>query len=142
MEHSLVKALRAVPAFASLDEAGLVSIVGMSANLFWSAGSRVFDQGSTADGLYVVLAGNVRIFDDGDPGSDVAHVGPGDFFGELSLVLDTSRTKSAEATLDSEILVVPTESFRELLASSPDLAAQVRQKLSDRLPDRAHATQP
>ena len=141
MEHSLVKTLRAVPAFASLDDAALVSIVGTSANLFWRAGSRVFDQGSTADGLYVVLEGNVRIFDDADPGSDVAQVAPGDFFGELSLVLDTSRTMSAEATQDSEILVVPAESFRELLAASPDLASEVRQKLADRLPGRADAAQ-
>ena len=55
--HSLVKALRAVPDFADLDDATLLRIVGASTNLFYPAGSVVFEPGSPAEALYVVLSG-------------------------------------------------------------------------------------
>src|SRR5919198_2751080 len=81
--HSLVQALRVVPAFAALDEHTLVRIVGASANLFWSAGSSIFEKGTPGDALYIVLSGNVGIYDvDGGDEVEVGRIGPGDFFGE------------------------------------------------------------
>src|ERR671915_542358 len=64
--HSLVKALRTVPDLAALDDRTLLRIVGGSVNLFWPAGTSVFEKGEPAEALYVVLAGQVRIFDVGD----------------------------------------------------------------------------
>jgi CRP/FNR family cyclic AMP-dependent transcriptional regulator len=134
VNHSLVTALQAVPHFAALDGQTLVRIVGASANLFWSGGSLVFEKGSVSDALYIILSGRVRIFDlDGEEEVEVASLGPGDFFGELSLLLHTTHTKSAEALEDSELMVLPKESFQELLASNPDLAAHFRRKLEERL---------
>ena len=128
--HSLVKALRRVPALASLDDATLLTLVGGSANLFWNARSTVFEKGDEADGLYIVLSGSVRIYDDGHP--ELATIGAGDFFGELSLMLDTARTRSAAALEDSELLVVPKESFQALVESSADVAEIVRRAVEQR----------
>src|SRR2546428_12951106 len=88
----LVSALRAVPSFASVDERPLLAIIGDSANLYWPADSVVFERGSPADGLYILLSGSVRILD--DTGAEVAVLGPGDFFGEFSLLLGTTDRKS------------------------------------------------
>src|SRR5439155_401722 len=63
VSHSLVKALRAVPDFADLDDATLLRIVGASTNLFYPGDGIVFEPGSPAEALYVVLSGEVRIFD-------------------------------------------------------------------------------
>jgi CRP/FNR family cyclic AMP-dependent transcriptional regulator len=77
-----------------------------------------------------VLSGAVRIFD-GEPGSEseVARVRPGDYFGELSLLLETTHTKGALAAEDSELLVVPGDSFHALLREHPELAAQFHEKV-------------
>ncbi len=130
--HSLVNALRAVPGFDALDDRTLLGVVGDSANLFWSEGSVVFEQGSPGDGLYVVLSGAVRIL--GANGDEVNVLGSGDFFGEFSLVLDTDHMNDVVAAEDTELLVVPKESFERLIASSSDLGEHVRQKLEERLP--------
>ena len=130
--HSLVNALRAVPGFDALDDRTLLSVVGDSANLFWSEGSVVFEQGSPGDGLYVVLSGAVRIL--GANGDEVNVLGSGDFFGEFSLVLDTDHMNDVVAAEDTELMVVPKESFERLIASSSDLGEHVRQKLEERLP--------
>lgn len=122
--HSLVKALRNVPDFASLDDGTLVRIVGGSANLAFARGAIVFEPGSDSEALFVVLSGRVRIFDTGRAGDlDVALLGPGQSFGEISLLLRAKHTKSAQAVEDSELMVVPRESFEEVLASNPDLKA-------------------
>ncbi|HXF56006.1 MAG TPA: cyclic nucleotide-binding domain-containing protein [Actinomycetota bacterium] len=140
--HSLVKALRSVPDFAALDDRTLLRIVGASTNLVWKAGSTIFEKGSTSDALYVVLSGLVRVFDlDDGREVDVARLGPGESFGELSLLLHTVHSKSAQAVEDSELLVVPRESFEEVLASSPELAAHFRRRLQERLAVRGQVSE-
>jgi CRP/FNR family transcriptional regulator len=135
--HSLVKALRTVPDLAALDDRTLLRIVGGSVNLFWPASTSVFEKGEPAEALYVVLAGQVRIFDVGDgEETDVIRLGPGESFGEFSLLLGTTHTKNAQAVEDTEIMVVPEETFRELLSSTPDLDAHFRRRLEERLPVR------
>ena len=132
--HSLVNALRQVPDFRPLDEQGLLDVVGCSANLFWREGETVFQTGDPAEALYIVLSGRVRILDpaDGDE-QEVAMIGPGDFFGELSLLLDSTHSKTARVAEDSEIMVVPKEPFQSLLSDAPELAAGLQRKIDERL---------
>jgi CRP-like cAMP-binding protein len=61
--HSLIKALKNVPGFDVLDERTLLRIVGASVNLSWPAGSLVFEKGNPGEALYIVLSGQVRIYD-------------------------------------------------------------------------------
>jgi CRP-like cAMP-binding protein len=122
--HSLVGALRAVPSLAGLDDRTLLCIVGDSANLFWRAGSRVFEQGTPADGLYIVVSGAVRVLD--ADGTEVTALGPGDFFGELSLLDGSAHGHTVVAAEDSELLVVAKERFDDLLSGDAELAASVR----------------
>jgi len=120
--HSLVKALRGVDAFSSFDGDALLRVVGVSSNLAWRAGSEVFQVDSPAEALYVVLSGQVQILDPADGGREIAKLGPGDSFGEISMLLLTKHTKNAIAEQDTELMVIPHDSFRELLESNSELA--------------------
>ncbi|MBW3602672.1 MAG: cyclic nucleotide-binding domain-containing protein [Actinobacteria bacterium] len=141
VSHSLVEALRAVPDFAALDDATLLQILGVSMNLAWSAGSVVFDKGAPAEALYVVLSGRVRIYDAGEDGEDdVATMEAGDYFGEHSLLRDTTHSKGARAIQDSELMVIPANSFRTLLDRDPDLAGLVEATLRSRVKEGGPAT--
>jgi CRP-like cAMP-binding protein len=128
--HSLVEALRAVPSLGKLDDRTLLTIVGDSANLFWSAGSAVFEQGSPADGLYIVVSGAVRVL--GDGGAELSVLGPGDFFGELSLLDGSPHGQTVVAAEDSELLVVAKERFDDLLADDAELAGSIRRTADER----------
>ncbi|MGH7540345.1 MAG: Crp/Fnr family transcriptional regulator [Gemmatimonadota bacterium] len=141
ISHTLVKALRSVPDFAALDDRTLLRIVGASANLVWPAGATVFERGSTSEALYVVLSGAVSVSEpSGDDETEIAVVRPGSSFGELSLMLRTTHTKTARTTEATELMVLPRESFEELLASSPELAHVFRHRLEERLPLRGAVT--
>jgi CRP-like cAMP-binding protein len=134
IRHSLVSALAAVPDFAALDDRTLLQIVGASANLAWAANSVVFEKGSPSDALYIILTGRVQIADViDDEEVEIATLEPGDFFGELSLLLHTTHSKTATALDGTELLVLPKESFQELLAAHSDLAGHFRRKLEARL---------
>jgi CRP-like cAMP-binding protein len=125
-----VKALRAVPAFASLDRRLLVSIAGASVNLFWKAGASVFEIGSPADGLYIVLSGAVRIIEPADGEErEIARLAPGEFFGEMALLGGREHARSARVLEDAELLIVPEESFRALLESHEVLATLFRREM-------------
>ena len=129
--HSLVTALRAVPGFASVDERMLLALIGDSANLFWPAGSAVFERGSPPDGLYIVVSGKLRVIDKN--GQDVAEMGPGEFFGELSLLLDTFHRHDVRAEEDAELMVLPKECLDELSAEHPELGRAIRQRAEERI---------
>lgn len=133
IEHSLVKALRRVPGFDVLGDLDLLRVVGASVNLSWNAGSMVFEKGSPGDALYIVLSGEVRIYDQVDGGEvEITRTGPGDFFGEISLLLDSEHTKNVQAVEDSELLVLMKDSFWALLEKRPDLAEIVQKRLEGR----------
>ena len=134
---SLVKALGAVPALGSLDDEAALRVVGAATNLLWRAGSRVFEAGAPAEGLYIVLSGKVQIIDEQADGVVVAELGPGEFFGELSILLDTVHARSALVVEDSELLVLPRESFQRLLEEDEDFGAQIHHIVERRLPGGA-----
>lgn len=132
--HSLVKALKAVPGFGLLEDADLLEIVGASVNLVWPAGECVFSKDSPAEALYIVLSGTVQIYDEVDGREiEIARTGPGDYFGENSLLSESTHSKNVRTLEDAELLVLSKEAFRELLASKPSLDAEVRRNLETRL---------
>lgn len=128
--HTLVGSLRAVPDFAALDDEVLLHVVGASANLIWRAGSVIFSPGDTAEALYVVLTGRVRITEADDT---VAELGPLEYFGEQALLLHTDHSRHAEAIEDSELMVIPRARFEDLLDAQPALAKQFRHALEARI---------
>lgn len=133
ISHSLVKALRAVPVFSSLDDRDLLHIVGASVNLHYSSGSNVFEEGSSSEALYIVLTGRVVIFTTVDGRrEEIASLGPGDFFGEISLLLESTHSKTAQTTEETELMVIPTESFDDLLGSDHRLSDHVRESMAQR----------
>jgi len=129
--HSLVTALRAVPGFATVDEGMLLALIGDSANLFWPAGSVVFERGSPPDGLYIIVSGTLRVIDKN--GAEVAELGPGEFFGELSLLLDTTHRHDVRVEEDAELMVLPKERLDELTASHPELGRAIRARAEERI---------
>jgi CRP/FNR family transcriptional regulator, cyclic AMP receptor protein len=131
--HSLVKALRGVPGFDLLEDDWLLKIVGASVNLLWPEDGVVFERGTPGNALYVVLSGEVRVCDVvGGREVELARIGTGDYFGEMSLLLDSTHTKSVIAVEDIELLCLPKDSFARLLDQTPELDALVRRRLEER----------
>jgi CRP-like cAMP-binding protein len=136
----LIETLRQALDFADLDDEQLARLVTAASLERFAAGETLFEKGSEPDGLYVVVSGSVRIFDImHGVEHDLAVIEPGDFTGEVSLALHTTRTRSAQAREDSDILVLPVGSMDELTLEQPTLAAQFIEAFEERTVRREDA---
>jgi CRP-like cAMP-binding protein len=134
IRHSLISALRRVPAFVELDEYALLQLFGASFVLAWRPGSTVFHKGDEGDALYVVLSGAVQMLDEDGSGGEieVRLEGPGVVFGELSIFLDEVRSLTVRAVEETELFVLPRKSFEALLAADADLRAYFDRLFAER----------
>jgi CRP-like cAMP-binding protein len=62
----------------------------------------------------------------------VATLGPGNFFGEMSLLTGAVRNASIRVTEDAEFIVIDKESFGSTLAHNPSIAESLSHILSER----------
>lgn len=101
-----------------------------------AAGQILFTQGEPSEHLYVVRSGRIRIVVTSPRGDELTLtvLGPGDSFGELSVIDGSPRSATAEALEPVELLAVGAVEARQvlerepaiLLAAAAELAAMVR----------------
>jgi signal transduction histidine kinase len=83
-------------------------------------------EGDLADALYVVLDGELEVTKrSGTSDIPLAQVGPGSLQGEIAALEGGRRLASVRALGDAEVLRIPVETIRELLAAGPDVALAV-----------------
>lgn len=93
----------------------------------------VYDAGQTADALFVIQAGAVELTRQGPDGEHaVARYGPGDFFGEIAVLLGRPRTTRAVAVVETRVLQLDRATFEHMCADRPEIAMRVIQRLAER----------
>ncbi len=87
--------------------------------------------------MFIILSGQVKIYKQGPPPhyriNTIATVGPGDFFGEMSLLEDLPRYANAQAISEVNVLVIDLEILMQILKMQPEFAIKILQKLSKRI---------
>ena len=89
--------------------------------------SYVFHEGDIGDKLYLVLSGKVRISRTlpGMGEEALAILGPGEAFGEMSLIDDVPRSADARVHENVRLCVITREAFEDLLFLHKDLAYEI-----------------
>jgi CRP-like cAMP-binding protein len=125
-----VDALGSVPLFSacSRKELGLVAKQGVRHSA--EAGEVLVKEGSAGAELSVILEGTARVE---RHGKKVATLGPGGFFGDLSLLDRAPRNATVIAVTPMELIVLHQRAFDELLATGPGLAKKLLMGLARRL---------
>jgi len=101
---------------------------------WFSRGVTIFREGESADSLYVLKKGMVRLISLSDQGREtiLQILKPDEIFGEL-LLSEEKRAFTAIATEDSLVTIISQESFVELLSAIPTIALNFIRLLSKRL---------
>jgi CRP-like cAMP-binding protein len=99
-----------------------------------SKGAVIFRQGDPGNEMFVVAQGRVRLTI-GANGleSEVAVLGPGEFFGELSLLRDMPRTATAEAMDDVTLLAIGRDVFAMMVQDDLDIVFRMMNTQGQRL---------
>ena len=94
-------------------------------------GQTIVRQGEPAGPMYIIQHGLVRIFSQNNGvARNLAFLREGDFFGELSVLNGVSRTASAEAVRDCQLLALKPEAVRELNHQFPEFARLMEERVA------------
>lgn len=105
-------------------------------------GAELFRQGDQGDALYVIAEGTVGVVDEGPPRRGLAKLGPGDYFGEIALVIDAQRTATIVALEDARLIAIDRAVIHRVIASDPAFLTALLRMLRNRLVDRLLSTNP
>lgn len=133
-DSELVSRLARVELFGALPEQSLRRIASQMRGRDFGAGETVVEeqQAGKFGRLYVIMSGTAEVTIDG---AAVATYGPGDYFGEMSVLDGKPRTATVTATADLATMGLTSWNMRALLREEPDIAAHVIQTLVARLRD-------
>jgi CRP-like cAMP-binding protein len=132
---TLADYLRDVSLFVGLTDDELQAITGCLGRRTFGKGVFVFHKGSPGQVMYIIQSGGVRIFSVSAMGQEltVTVYGPGDFFGELSILDGLPRSAGAVALETTLTLTLRREDLLRHLANQPRLAFNLLQNLALRL---------
>jgi CRP-like cAMP-binding protein len=137
--------LQSIPPFANLAAEELLAVVQGLQLLTFQPGQVVVTEGEQGQSLFIVASGAVTVFVRNPVGHnvEVARLGEGEFFGEISLLSGRPRTATVVAALPCELLELDKASLDPIAASHEHvrerLTAVLQQRLSSPLSALARA---
>jgi len=128
--------LERVPLFAPLGEPERLELAASARERPYGAGEVVVRQNDPGESMFVVFSGRVRVAvgpaAGASAGQEVATIGPGDYFGEMSLLTGEPRTATVTAVEDCELLEIGAEDVRRLVLSHPGVVDEIGRAMLQR----------
>jgi len=128
--------LRSCPLFGGVSDAAIERILSCSAERVALQGEVLALPNDPGSGMFVIEEGTVAV----ELRSGTIELGPGDFFGELALLVeDGARVARVRATSPVRCISIPREDFLALVETEPRFALALLRELARRLAE-ARAT--
>lgn len=129
--------LKNVPLFAGLPADALAALAAQLRRRSLPGGTPVVYKGDPSGALYLIESGRVKVHQATAGGSEVILniLGPGDFFGEMSLLDGQPRSADISTLEPSALLLLEGNALRGLLTDQPAAAWTLLQILSRRVRD-------
>jgi CRP/FNR family cyclic AMP-dependent transcriptional regulator len=127
--------LKAVPFFTQLSDKELDVVRSVAAEKNYSKNAVVLTEGEVGDSLYMIMSGKVKVFIGDEEGREIILkiLGPGAFFGEMSMIDKQPRSASVTTIEASNFLVLAHAAFERCVEQQPRIANVVMQCLAQRV---------
>jgi CRP-like cAMP-binding protein len=129
----LVRSLSGLALFSDLREADLEAIADPELERRFVEGERVLRRGLSGSGFYVILDGEAAVEIAGD--DEPRRLRRGDFFGEVSTLLDCKPTADVIARTQLHALEIPGPQLETFLLQYPRVTYRMLQTVTRRLRD-------
>jgi CRP/FNR family cyclic AMP-dependent transcriptional regulator len=127
-----VEQLQHVPLFSDLDQRELQSLASSFKERIFDAGSTVVSEGSGGVGFFIIDEGGATVTVGGE---ERAKLGPGQYFGELALIDEGTRTATITADTELKCYGLTSWEFRPLVETNSQIAWKLLQALAKQLRD-------
>ncbi|HEX9058322.1 MAG TPA: cyclic nucleotide-binding domain-containing protein [Ktedonobacterales bacterium] len=133
--EAFARTLARVPLFIDLSKREIHRLAVTCRERDYAAGDVLVRQGEPGVGLFVIVSGRVQITQHHADAvsAAIATSGPGDVFGEMSLLDDLPRSATVTALEPTRVLLLPVFDFRAALQEEPDIGIRLLAVLSRRL---------
>ncbi|ESA33064.1 small-conductance mechanosensitive channel [Leptolyngbya sp. Heron Island J] len=121
--------LRQVSYFANFSDLELRQLIEIGYRQRSHAGTTLFHEGDAGNSFYILLEGKIEILAE-KLNRHLATIEPGQFFGEVALLLGVPRTAMARVAEDALLFVINQPSFSDLLRRYPELSNHVVQTMA------------
>jgi len=128
--------LSAARLFDGVDAEGMDRIASVALEVDFPADHVIARQGDIGTGFFVIVDGGARVVRDG---ATIATLGPGAFFGELSVLDGRPRVAQVIATGPTTCLALATWDFEAVLLEEPRVTLAILRGLATRLRDLTEA---
>jgi small-conductance mechanosensitive channel len=134
-------ALSRATLFAGLGDPLTRRLAAESAERVYAIGEPVMREGDPGASMFVILSGRVEVTTrEGDgPVIRLAALGPGDSFGEMSLLTGAPRTATVTASEETSLIELGKEPLRHAFEARPDLVDELGRLLQKRAAERMQA---
>jgi CRP-like cAMP-binding protein len=129
-EPDIVEKLARLALFAELSRTQIESIAHRFDEALFAEDERVLRTGLTGGALYVIVEGEAVIRIDG---TERARFGPGEFFGEIGVLIDEVPNADVEAATILRCLAIPGADVKPFLISFPTVMYRMLQTEARRL---------
>lgn len=129
-KSSKVEMLKNVALFRELSRRQVEQIAQLADEIEVAAGKRLASAGETGHEFFVILDGQATV---STKDRRRIRLGPGEFFGEMSLIDGGPRSATVDAATTMKLLVIGHREFWTLLHEAPPLAGKIMRALSQRL---------
>lgn len=132
---AILQFLTSLALFEGVSKASLAALARESRLKRVPKGTFLFFQTDLANAVYMVRKGTIAIRLENPDGRELVinEMGPGDCFGELGILTGEPRSTSAEAIIDSEVLLIPSTTFQSILEQEPRLTLHLLKITAQRL---------
>src|SRR5438876_4785287 len=130
-----VAALRSVPLFAALDPEATARLGNYLTIHDYPSSAVICRNGDPGDAMYLIDLGKVHISVTDADGHVVtlAELGPGDFFGEMSIIDRRGRSADATVIQDARLAKLTRDDFLSFMRGDPRIALELLTALTQRL---------
>ena len=131
-----LKELQASSLFASFERETLVQILASTKLRSYDEGDIIVTEGEPGASLFLIVGGTVKVFTRTEDGANLplAELGPGDFFGEVSLLTGRPRTATITAGTKVSAIELDRAAVDEIAKEHPEVLTT----LDDFCRQRAH----
>ncbi len=123
--------LSKLPLFAGISGESRNRLANVAGEQQFAEGQFIVRQGQVGTGLYVIVDGSVRVVRGSE--DELAKLGSGDFFGELSVIDQQPRNASVQAAEPTTVLAVASWDLLALLEKDPALSLNLIKGLVGRI---------
>lgn len=131
-----IERLRRIAFFRNLPFIVVADLATRLRHERYRQGETVFVEGGLGDSMYFIESGQVKISTgSGSQERVLNYLGPGNFFGEMAVLLNQRRMATVTVVIDADLWVLRKADLESLLEKYPAVALQITEELSRRLTD-------